>query len=751
MPQENYIGRSTRRVDGPLKVTGAAKYAAEYGAPGLLHGYIVSSAIARGRITSIDTAAAMAIPGVVKIFTHENRPELSDKAKDYNDETAPPGEHFRPLASDRILFSDQPIALVVGETFEAARDAASLVRVSYAPEPHETDLHVARQAAYKPPKQRSGVAPPPKPRGDFARAYGLATERFEAEYSTPFEHHNPMEPHATTCVWNGDGSITVYDKNQGSQNAQHWVVHIFDFEKDQVRILNSFVGGAFGSGLRPQYQLFFAVMASKALKRSVRVVLTRDQTFSLVYRPHTVETVKLGSTLDGNIQAIYQGAIGNTSSFEDHQEVVVNWIGLMYHADNVELTYELAKLDTYTPGDMRAPGAVVGQFASESAIDELACKLRIDPIELRLKNYTTRDENDDKQFTSKALRECFTRGAEAFGWSRRNPEPRSMREGRELIGWGMAAAAWEAKIQKTAASARLGADGFLTVSSATSDIGTGTYTVMAQTGADVLGLPLECVIARLGDSDLPEAPVEGGSWAAASTCSAILHACETLKAKLVSEAHGMDGSPIGRASIDDVVFAGGRITRKDNAAKNVSLIDVVRSTGKEQIAAEEVAKPGLIDQLKWTSYTHSAIFCEVRIDEEVGSLRVTRVVNAVAAGKILNPKTARSQILGGVVMGIGSALEEETYMDHKLGRFMNHNLAEYHIPVNADIENIDVIFVHEHDEKTSPIGAKGLGEIGIVSTGAAIANAVFHATGRRVRHLPITVEKVLGLDQTTST
>ncbi len=746
MSTQPHIGTPTRRVDGPLKVTGHAKYAAEYNVPGLLHGYIVSSAIARGRITAIDATEARKIPGFVEIFTHENRPGFSDANKSYKDETAPPGDHFKPLDSDRILFSLQPIALVVAETFEAARDAASLVKVSYEEEPHETDLHKAKAQAYAPPKKRDGIAPPPDPRGNFAEAYALAPVRFEGDYASPFEHHNAMEPHATTVHYHDDGSLTIYDKTQGSYNSKQWVSGIFGFKPEQVRVINSFVGGAFGSGLRPQHQLFFAVLAARALQRSVRVTLTRDQTFSLVHRPHTLETVNFGATQDGKLLAIQHKAIGGTSSFEDHQENVVNWTGLMYQADNCFFDHKLAKLDTYTPGDMRAPGAVIGQFASECAADEISNLLHLDPIEFRLRNYTLKDENDDKKFTSKNLREALKAGAEAFGWSARNPEPRSMRDGKELIGWGMATATWEAKIQKTAAQVTLDNNGYLTVASATSDIGTGTYTVMAQTGADCMGLPLECVIAKLGDSDLPEAPVEGGSWGAASTCSAIMNACEKLKQTLVSEAHGMDGRPIGHATLDDVTFANGRITVTADPGKSVGLLEVLRAVEKDELSAEGKAAPGMIDQHIWTSYTHSAIFCELRVDEELGSVRVTRIVSAVAAGKILNPKTARSQIIGGVVMALGSALKEETFLDHKLGRFMNHNLAEYHVPVNADVDQIDVIFVHEEDEKTSPIGAKGLGEIGIVGTGAAIANAIFHATGRRIRTLPITIDKVLGLD-----
>ena len=748
---ENPLGRPVSRIDGPLKVTGQALYAGEYRAPDLLHGVIVSSAIARGRIISIDGSAALALPGVMQVFTHENRPQVSDRSKDYLDEVAPPGSPFRPLGSDRVFFSAQPIALVVADSFESARDAAALVKVDYASEPHLTDLDRARADAYIPPKQRSGISPPTKPVGHFASAFAASPVTIAADYRVPFEHHNAMELFATTCVWNGDGTLTVYDKTQGALNTQQYLMHVFDLKKERVRVVNRFVGGAFGSALRPQHQAFFAVMATCALERSVRVVMTREQMFTFTHRPHTLQSIALGATWDGKLQALRHHAVGGTSSYEDYQEVAVNWSTLQYHCDNTDPQYKIAKLDTSTPGDMRAPGAVIGQFASESAMDELSYALQMDPIALRLANYTEHDENADKKFTSKALRECYSQGAEAFGWAKRSPQPRSMRDGKELIGWGMAAGVWEALVMATAARVAIAATGKVTVSSATADIGTGTYTVMAQTAADALGLPLEAITVALGDSDLPRAPVEGGSWGAASTCSAIELACDALKKELAVAADEIAGQPLRRASARELAFAGGRIMHRDDTSagndglRGVALVDVVRASGQEELIGEGLARPALLDTIRYKSYTHSALFCEVRVDEDLGLVRVTRLVNAVAAGRILNPKTARSQILGGLVMGIGSALTEETVLDHRLGRFMNHNFAEYHVPAHADVQGLEVIFVTEEDEKTSPIGAKGLGEIGIVGTAAAIANAVFHATGRRVRDLPITVEKVLDI------
>ncbi len=743
---ETHVGSPRSRVDGPDKVTGAARYSAEFTAPDLAHGYVVSSAIAKGRIARIDTSAALAAPGVAEVFTHENRPRTSGFSHSYQDQVAPPGAPFRPLSDARIVYSGQPVALVVAESFEAARHAASLVRVAYEAEPHETDLRRKLRESYEPPKKRSGITPPPKPRGNAERAFAEAPVKVSGEYWAAYEHHNPMEMHASTVVWEGGGKLLVHDKNQGVQNAQTYVCNVFGLSKSDVRAVTPYVGGGFGSGLRPQYQLFLAVMAALELRRSVRVVLTRDQMFTHVYRPNTYQTVRLGADPDGKLRSIQHHSVTGTSQFEDYQEVVVNWTGTLYHCENVTLTQHLAKLDTYTPGDMRAPGAPTGLFAAETAMDELAYAAGVDPVELRLRNYTEHDENENKLFTSKELRACYRLGAERFGWSKRSPEPRSMREGRELIGWGMATGVWEAQMTKTSARATLFVDAKLEVACATADIGTGTYTILTQIGADAFGLRMEDVTTRLGDSTLPTSPVEGGSWTAASAGTAVQLACDTVRRTLLRHAQKVDGSPLAGAKLDAVTFAAGRIELTADPSRFVTVGDAMRAGGVDRVEAEETASPSKIDGLRYTGYTHSAIFVEVRVDEELGAVRVMRVVDAVAAGRVLNPKTARSQVIGGVVWGIGMALEEETMPDHNLGRFMNHNYAEYHVPVNADVRDIEVIFVDEHDEKVSPIGVKGLGEIGIVGTAAAIANAIHHATGKRIREMPITIDKILDLE-----
>ena len=739
-----YIGTPRSRVDGRAKVTGAARYAGEFTAPDLAHGYIVSSAVARGRVLSVDTEAARALPGVLEVFTHENRPGTAWLSGNYQDEVAPPGAPFRPLYDSQIQFSGQPVALVVAEDFDTARDAASLIRVTYEAYPHQTDLHVKRAEAYVPSKKRDGIDPPPPPRGDADAALAAAPVSLRHEYSIAPEHHNPMEPHASTVIWEGEGKITVHDKIQGAQNSHNYITNVFGLAKENVRVLSPYVGGAFGSGLRPHHQLALAVMASLALKRSVRVSLTRDQMFALGYRPMTINTVALGADADGGLRAVRHEAVASTSTYEDYQEVVVNWSGLAYRCDNVKLDYKLAQIDAVTPLDMRAPGAPLGMFALESAMDELAYQLRMDPLELRLRNYAEADGNTGNPFTSKELRAAYRQGAERFGWSRRSHEPRSMKEGRELIGWGMATGVWEAQMQQTSARATLMPDGMLEVATATADIGTGTYTILAQIAADAMGLDMEQVMVRIGDSSLPTSPVEGGSWTAASAGSAVQAVCYKLREELLNHARGMRDSPLANADLQHVTFARGRITLRSDPARFVTYADALQASGRRMLSLEQTTSPDPNVQKSYSSYTHAAVFAEVRVDEELGVMRVTRVVDAVAAGKILNPKTARSQIIGGVVWGIGMALEEETFTDHALGRFMNHNLAEYHVPVNADIHEIDVIFVEEEDDKTSPLGVKGLGEIGIVGTAAAIANAVFHATGKRIRDLPITIDKVIG-------
>ena len=737
-----YIGTATSRVDGLAKVTGAAKYAADHNVAGLAHGSVVCSTIAKGRITRLDTGAAMAVTGVLTVLTHDNRPPMPDNDQAYKDEVAPAGSPFRPLYDDRILFNGQPIALVVAETPEIARFAASLVRVEYDRQEHVTDLHGRRDRTVPPPPATNpmeAVFLPPKPRGTPDQALAAAAVRHEAEYHVPIEHHNPMELYASTVIVDGNGKLTIHDKTQGVQNVHRYVCSVFGLQPEDVRVLSPFMGGGFGSGLRPQYQVVLAVLAARALQRPVRVVLTRPQMYGLGYRPAMIQRIALGAKADGTLEAITHDAITVTSQYEDFHRQETGWSGLLYKCDNARYEHRLARLDLATSCDQRAPSAASAVYALEAAMDELAVALELDPLELRLRCYSERDQHEDRPYSSKALRECYRQGAEAFGWDKRNPAPRSMRDGSDLVGWGMATGVWEALQVPITVRITLGANGHAEVACATSDIGTGTYTIMAQVAADALGLPIENISVKLGDSSLPQSPVEGGSWIAASVSNGIVTTAGAIRDELLGLARRMPNSPFANAAPDEVVLSDGRLASRRDEGRAVSIADVLRHGGVDRLSQEKTTNPD--QDATRANNSHAAVFAEVKVDEQLGVVRVTRIVSAVAAGRILNTKTAGSQILGGVVWGIGMALHEETLIDHRFGRIMNANIAEYHVPVNADVHDIKVIFVDEPDD-SNPLGIKGVGEIGIVGVAAAIANAVHHATGKRVRDLPITLDKV---------
>jgi len=733
-PMTSYIGTATSRVDGRAKVTGEAKYAGEFNASGLAYGSVVESAIAKGRIARIDTSEARRVAGVLDVLTHENRPRMASAGKAWKDDVAPEeGSPFRALYDDKIMFSGQPIALVLAEEWEIAKYAASLVRIEYEKQSFVTDLQKQRDQAFV-------VEKPDRPHGDAGRAFAAADVRHEAEYFIPTEHHNPMELFASTVRWDGGGKLTVYDKTQGVQNVQRYLCSVFDRKSDDLRVVSPYVGGAFGAGLRPQYQVVLAVLGALALERSVRLVLTRQQMYGLGHRPASIERLALGARKDGTLDAITHEAIAVTSQYEDFARNDTGWAALLYKSGNAKYVHKLTRLDVPTSSDMRAPGAATGVYALESAMDELAVALKLDPVELRLRCYSERDQNEDIPYTSKALRECYRQGAEAFGWDKRKAEPRSMRDGSDLVGWGMATGIWEALQMPAAARIVLTANGHAEVSCAASDIGTGTYTIMAQVAADTLGLPIENITIKLGDSTLPQAPVEGGSWMAATASHAIVATAEQIRKELLTLAKAMKDSPLAGAKLKDVTLAEGNIVSKKDSGRAVSIADAMRHGGIDRIEKEKTNS--FPEDSSHARNTHSAVFAEVKVDEQLGVIRVTRVVSAIAGGRILNLKTAHSQIMGSVVWGIGMALHEETAYDHRFGRIMNANIAEYHVPVNADVQDIKVIFVDEPDTMVNPMGIKGLGEIGIVGVAAAIANAVYHATGKRIRDLPITLDKL---------
>jgi xanthine dehydrogenase YagR molybdenum-binding subunit len=745
MSNKPLIGQPISRLEGHLKVTGAAKYSGEYNVPGLLYGYVVNSTITKGEITAIDMETAAALPGVIKIYTHLNRPSTAWFDMQYADMDAPPGSPFKPMHNKQIKNYGQPIALVVAETFELARYAASLVSFEYKEEAFETDVHKNLGEAHAPQiGMATALKPlPPKPKGDFEKAYHASFAQASGEFFHGTEHHNPLELFATTTVYEGDGKLTIYDKTQGTVNCQLYVGNVFGLHFKDVRVISPYVGGAFGSGLRPQYQLFMSVMAALDLKKNVRVTLDRGQMFTFGHRPPTLQTTRFGADADGTVTALNHEAYAETSRFEDYTEVVVNWANMLYPAKNTLMKYNLVPLDVFTPLDMRAPGGSTGSHAIESTMDELSYKLKIDPVKLRLINYAQEDESLNRPFSSKELRQCYSQGAERFGWDQRNPEPRSMRRGNKLVGYGMATGIWESMTLPARAQAIMTKEGKLLVSSAVTDIGTGTLTVMTQIAADELGLPMEDVIFSYADSKMPFAPIQGGSFTVSSVGSAIKAAGKALRKKLFDKARNMDNSVFSKSDIEDVVFQDGNICLKANPAACISFREVIAANKGKVIKTTNFSVPNVLKLKKYTRAVHSAAFVEVEVDEELGMVNVTRAVTAVAAGNIINPKTARSQILGGMVWAISKALREETITDYRFGKYMNTNLGEYHIPVHADIHELDVIFVEEKDEIVNELGSKGVGEIGLVAMPPAIANAIFHATGKRINQFPIHFDSLL--------
>jgi xanthine dehydrogenase YagR molybdenum-binding subunit len=735
-----YIGKEINRVDGVAKVTGRAKYAAEFRAPNLAYGFIVLGTIAKGTIKSMDTREAEAAAGVIRVFTHLNAPKLGPKA---SHEQSPPrateeqDKSFRALQSDRIYFNMQPVALVVAETYEQARYAARLVKVSYNAEKHTTDTEAVRDGGRFPSQ-----GPPPKPRGNPEAAMKIAPVKVEAEYRIPIEHHNAMEPHAAVAVWQGD-RLTMFDKSQEVYNVRKHLASSFNIPEANVQVISPYVGGAFGSSLRPNYYPALTAMAALELKRPVKVVYTRTQMFTgHGHRPYTIQKVALGAEQNGKLTAMVHEVVHNTSTFEEFSDNTTGFTRQVYACPNLYAPLKIANTDLNTPTWMRAPGAVSGMFALESAMDELAYALKIDPLELRLINYAERDPESGKPFSSKALRECYRLGAEKFGWKDRKFEPRSMRDGRLLVGWGTATGIWGAFQMPATARITFKANGTAHVASATSDIGPGTYTVITMIAAEYLGLKPEQVEFELGDSNFPRAPAQGGSWTTASVGSAVHGAALAVTARLLQLANQEANSPLKGAAAADVEMLDGRLQLKNDTARFVNTAEVMKRNGLGEITETFESKPSQ-ERRNYATLAHGAQFIEVKVDPDIGQVRVTRAIEVTACGRIINPKASHSQEIGGVVWGIGMALEEATEIDHRFGRIMNPNLQHYHVPVNADVHMIETIFVEEDDTVVNPLGVKGMGELGMVGIPAAIANAVFHATGKRIRDLPITPDKLL--------
>lgn len=729
-----YIGKEMQRVDGVAKVTGRAKYATEFNVPNMAYGFIVTSTIAKGTITSIDTKAAEASPGVIKVLTHLNSIKPAPPKGQAGNRNV-----FRALVSDKITFNAQPVAVVLAETHEQARHAAQLVEATYKEEGKpKTDLVANLASAYDPEAKRS-----PKARGNPDVAMAAAAVKIEGTYTIPIEHHNPMELHGGIGFWTGD-KLTIFNKSQNVYGDRAQIAEYFGVPKDNVSVVSLFVGGAFGSALQPHYYSFLLGVASKAIGRPVKLSYTRRQMFTgHGYRPFYWQKVALGATADGKLQAIRHEVTINSSSTEEYTETYVRPPRTMYACDNVDTAYKIVQVDMATPTAMRAPGMVSQMTALEIAMDELAYALKIDPLQLRLINYAEKDPDSGKPFSSKALRECYQLAADKFGWSKRNPEPRSMKDGRMLVGYGMATGTWGAMQQGASVKVTLKADGTAVVGSATSDIGPGTYTVMALIAAEYLGIPPEKITIELGDTRLPQAPAQGGSWTTASIGTAIYGAAGVAATKLLDLTAKDADSPLANAnSSEQVEFADGQLRLRDKPTAAVSVIELMKKNAVPEIVAEYTSQPAAARK-DYATAAHGAQFVEVKVDPDTGMVKVTRVIEATACGKIMNPLTSHSQEMGGVVWGIGMALTEATEVDHRYGRIMNPTLGDYHVPSNADVHHIETMFVEEDDKIVNPLGVKGMGELGMVGIPAAIANAIFHATGKRVRDLPITPDKLI--------
>jgi xanthine dehydrogenase YagR molybdenum-binding subunit len=706
------IGQPVSRVDGRQKVTGRAPYAAEFIVPGQAHGVIVRSTVASGRIASIDSTAAERAPGVVAVLTHRNAPKLA--YREHKAVVDPDvGERLHVLQDDGVSHQGQPIALVIAETLEQASNAATLVRVTYAPDGGTTDI--TRVEPVLPTQQKTDQGerrPAETRRGDPEGALAAAEVKIEPTYVIPREHHNPIEMHATIAAWDGD-RLTLWDKTQWVHNTADEIAAVFGIPAENIRVVSPFVGGAFGSALRTWPHVTLAALGARAARRPVKVMLSRrEMYYGVGYRPHTVQRVALGASRDGRLAALVHDGYQETSTYEEFSEALLHASRFLHSCPNVYTRHRIAPMNVNTPTYMRAPGEASGVFALESAMDELAVALNIDPIELRLRNEPEQDEFKKLPFSSRSTRECYRVAAERFGWSRRNPEPRSMRDGRWLIGWGMATATYPMNYAPASASARVLPDGTAEVTSAASDMGPGTWTSMTQVAAEALGLPIERVKFILGDTRLPRAPVHGGSMTMASVGSAVQAACRRVR--------------------EDALARGGAN----------DLTDAMRRIGQPVEASADV-KPGDESQ-RFSMHAFGAVFVEVAVDPDLGETRVRRIVGTYGAGRIVNPKTTRSQCIGGMIGGIGMALMEHSVVDARNGRVPNANFAEYAVPVHADAPPLmDVTFVEEHDPHVNPLGVKGVGEIALVGVAPAITNAIFHATGKRIRELPVTPDKLL--------
>jgi xanthine dehydrogenase YagR molybdenum-binding subunit len=744
------IGAPVSRVDGIAKVTGGARYSAEIHLENVAYACVVQSSIARGRITKIDGIRARNAAGVLAVLTHENRPGLHKQEKNPYVLTI---EGRLPLQDDEVCYAGQHVALVVAETLEQAAYGASLVKVEYEEKKPSLDMVDDVLKGRLPATHTHTDIPMQLKRGRGAAAFGsLAanTVSLERTYVIPVEHHNPMETSATTAVWRGDDHLTVYDSTQAVVAARDVLSQVFGIPKENVRVVSKFIGGGFGSKGNLGQHPILAALAAKVVGRPVKLMLSRKELFSSTgHRAATLQRIALLARATGKLVALRHDVISETSFVGDFFEPAGACSAMLYSCPNVSITHRAVPVNIAPPTYMRAPGEAGGTFALESAMDELACDLGIDPIELRMANYARRDPHGGKPWSGKHLDECYRLGAEAFHWSeKRRAAPRSVRDGRYLVGMGMATAVYHAGRLPASASVGVFPDGNVVVSTATQDLGTGTYTIVAQVASDALGVPLERVTVELGDTELPPAPRSAGSMTAASVAPAVKEACQDAIRKLAKLSTTGRAAELRGEALRDIYARDGALFTKSGRGRRgsagVGFSQVIARHGLRSVRGEAQSAPGKEEE-KFSFYSFGAQFAEVKVDEDLGQVSVSRFLGVYDTGKILNAKTGRSQFIGGIVWGIGMALMEETHYDQLHGRVVNSNLADYFVPVNGDVPRIEVRFLDKPDLRINSLGARGIGEIGITGAAAAIANAVYNATGTRVRELPITPDKLLRL------
>jgi xanthine dehydrogenase YagR molybdenum-binding subunit len=717
LPAALTTGQPVTRVDGRLKVTGQAHYAADNPAKDMVYASLVTSTVARGGVDRIDSSAAARQPDVLRVITDFRGVKL-------------------PYDIKQVSCFGQPVAIVVANTLEAAMHGASLVDVRYRPAPQLTNID-APQAQPKPGNRTKDYS-----RGDADAALRTAGVVTDLRYSIERNNHNPMEIPATVASWAGD-NLTVWDKVQSISSAQQTYADAFGVQVGQVRVISPFVGGAFGSAGGTWPHQLLAAYAALQMRRPVKLMLTRKQYYSGIgYRPTSRQRMAIGADPSGRISTIVHEAQTETSRYNAYEDNVMTGARFQYTAPNMRSTYRIVPLDINPGCPMRGPGATTGTFALECAMDDLAFRIGMDPVQLRLLNEPARDESAGLPFSTRRLTDCLKQGSATFGWSRRNPTPRSMRDGDQLIGIGTAAAVYHTTRSKCDVLARINADGTADVQTGTSDMGPGTYTSMTQVAADALGLPMARVRFALGDSNFPSAPSHSGSRTMASVGSAVFTVANMLRDRFIRTAIVDPASPLNGARPEQVTVADGRMFRTDDQGRGETYQDVLRRKGWKFLDAEQGWTPDDADH-RFSMSAYGAVFAEVAVDELLGTVRIRRIYGCYDAGRIINPKLAHSQAIGGMVGGIGMALLEGTHLDYRDGRIVNANMSDYLVPVNADVPALDAAFLPAEDKIADPIGVKGLGELVIVAVPAAIANAVFNATGRRVTDLPITLEKLL--------